>query len=172
MIIIIVVVLVIISFCLHTYTYTCTHEKELEISKHKMTGTHPIDLSSLYTAFTCQFEFMLKETCFQWRSPARRLALQWAPNFYEFFQGYRLSSAVHSDSSFPKHSSRKLPFLVRFSSSPPLETKFTAAETFEFLPSSTCSSARAIVAVPYPFCNLAFSVAAPLRAALEILWSD
>ncbi|GMP73242.1 hypothetical protein CsSME_00031049 [Camellia sinensis var. sinensis] len=70
-------------------------------------------------ATTCQFEFMLIETCFQWRAP----------------------------------------FLVRLRSSPPLETKFNAIETFA---SSTCSSVRDILVAPYPFSSLAFSVAAPL----------
>ncbi|CAL5435556.1 unnamed protein product [Camellia sinensis] len=59
----------------------------------------------------------------------------------------------------------KLPFLVRLRSSPPLETKFNAIETFA---SSTCSSVRDILVVPYPFSSLAFSVAAPLKAALVI----
>lgn len=58
----------------------------------------------------------------------------------------------------------KVPFLVSFRSSPPLETKLSAIEMFDSLLSSSCSSARAMV--PAPFCSLALSVAAPLKAAL------
>ena len=66
----------------------------------------------------------------------------------------------------------KLPFLVRLRSSPPLETKFIAVKALDSLPSSTCSSARAIGAPPHPFCSLALRMAAPLKAASAIAQSD
>lgn len=80
---------------------------------------------------------MLKETCFQWRSPAA-------------------NSYTHSVKLLMSKLNRKLrskllllsvPFLVRLRSSPPLETKFNAMKMFDSL-HSPFSSAKANAVVP------------------------
>lgn len=57
-----------------------------------------------------------------------------------------------------------MPFLVRFRSSPPLETKSNAE--FDSFPSHF-SSAKAKVVPPYSLCSLTLSVAAPRKAAIH-----